>query len=114
MFDFCSFLFHFDGLDKLSTNYLREWGKYSLFVVIEIILVIPFQLFFVKTVLTISVKVTDLCRGDILTSNKIFDIMAHILTSEIHHSIKVDGTVQYTLQKESLLHRDPLSAFSPI
>lgn len=72
---------------------------------------IPFQLFLVKTILTISVKVTDLCRGDILTSNKIFDIMAHSQPSEIHHSIKVDGTVQYTLQKESLFHRDPLSAF---
>lgn len=75
---------------------------------------IPFQLFLVKKKNTISVKVNDLHRGDFLTSNKIFDIMAHSLPSEIHHYIKVDGTVQYTLQKESFFHKDPLSAFLPI
>ena len=69
----CSFLFYFDRLSKLSTNKEDE-GNIRYLLLLKLLLCFLSN-YFQETILIISAKVTYFCKGDFLTSKKVFGNM---------------------------------------
>lgn len=73
----CPFLFYFDCLAKLSTS-LGYGEKNHYWLLLKLFLWLLSNCYW-ETILTISVKVIYLCKGDFLSSKIVFDNMAHSL-----------------------------------
>lgn len=88
-------MFYFDCLTK-PVESLEDSEKTHYWLLLKLLLWLLSNCYW-ETILIISVKVIYLCKGDFLSSKKVFDNLSHSQPSKTHHFIKVDKTVQYTL-----------------